>query len=796
MKNKLILLLLFLMSMSGQSVNLNKDYILWYDSPAPNRGKDFNKVVSRGYPYDADWERWSLALGNGYMGAAIFGRTDTERIQLSEKTLANGSCYKNGGFTNFAEFYIDFNHSDVHNYKRTLRLNDAISTVDYDYEGVHYSREYFANYPSNVLVVRLSANQREKLSFTLRSEIPYLETKRTDDNRSGNIEIQDNTLTLSGKMDFYNLPFEAQVRVLPEGGSIRTDQLINGVPQITVKNANSALLIISAGTSYVLNENVFLLPPLEKCNGKENVHPHEAVSKRIAKAEKKGYNKLKAEHVADYQELFNRVDINLTDEVPNMPTNQLIHEYQSGKHHRYLEELFFQYGRYLLIASSRPGSLPPNLQGAWTQYDYSPWSGGYWHNVNIQMNYWPAFNTNLAELFLPFVLYNEAYRKAAEKQADDYIKKFNPEKFVNKPGENGWTIGCGASGYGITPPGGHSGPGTGGFTTKLFWDFYDFTRDESILKEHTYPALAGMAKFLIKTLKDDGQGHLLADPSFSPEQYDRRGYCRTKGCTFDQGMIWENFNDLLNAAKILKKQQPLIDEIKQTINKLDPIHIGDDGQLKEFREETTYGSVGDPGHRHISHLCTLYPGTLVNNNTPEWLAAAQIAMNHRGTKAGIYAGWPMAHRMNVCARLKDGKTAYIFYKILLEKGIFENLWGKCPPFQVDSSFGGTAGVAEMLLQSHEGYIYPLPAIPEEWKNGSYKGLVARGNFVIDLDWLDGEITQMQITSRKGGKCRIYCKEKCDVKIKNKRNKNIVYDKPSEHIIEFATKQGQTYTLHF
>lgn len=795
MKKKLSWLFLLFISTIIESNATTKEYVLWYNSPAPNQGKDYNKVISRGFPYDEDWERWSLALGNGYMGAAVFGRTDTERIQLSEKTLGNGSCYHNGGFTNFAEFYIDFNHNNIQNYKRTLRLNDAISTVNYDCEGIHYSREYFANYPSNVIAIHLTANRPGALSFAFRGEIPYLHPKRTDDLRTGKITVSGNTMTLTGVMEFFNLPYESQVRIIPKGGTVNVDKDSKGDSLLTVQNADSAIIFIAAGTSYVLNENVFLLPPLKKCNQAVNKHPHKAVTRRIEKATQMGFEKLKTEHVTDYQKLFNRVDVQLSQDIPNMPTDKLIEAYQKGEHHRYLEELFFQYGRYLLIASSRKGALPPNLQGAWTQYDYSPWSGGYWHNVNIQMNYWHAFNTNLAELFEPFVLYNEAYRKSAQKKADEYIRKNNPEK-LSEEGDNGWTIGCGANAFNISAPGGHSGPGCGGFTTKLFWDYYDFTRNENILKEHTYPAVAGMAEFLLKTLKDDGNGHMLVDPSYSPENYHNGKPHKTIGCTFDQGMTWEDFNDFLKAAKLLKINNQLVKEVKNTINKLDPVHIGADGQLKEYREENHYSDYGDPGHRHISHLCTIYPGTLINHNTPEWLEAARIAMNMRGAKAGIYAGWPMAHRMNVWARLKDGNKAYLFFQILLKKGIFENLWGKCPPFQVDSSFGGTAGMAEMLLQSHEGYIHPLPALPQAWNTGSYKGLVARGNFVIDINWKDGKATCMKITARKGGNCKIFYKGPNLPCVKDSRNHAIKIKSVNKYIFSFTTKKDKTYIVEF
>ena len=774
----------------------NKDYTLWYNRPAYNRGSDYNRIMARGFPYDEDWQRWSLPLGNGYMGINVFGRTDTERIQLSEATLANGGCYHNGGFTNFAEIFLDFYHYSTKKYNRALRLNDAISTVSYDHEGVNYSREYFVNYPSNVIAVKLKADQPKQLSFTVRPVIPYLgEYNRTDDLRTGKVTAEGDVIQLSGEMDFFDLPYEAQIKVVNYGGTLQAqNDAQNDHGTIRVNQADSVVLFVAAGTSYQLNEEVFVLPAKEKCAGNE--HPHRAVSERIAKAVAMGYEGLKQEHVADYQGLFNRVSFSLTDKIPEIPTDKLLVEYKKGKDRdqaAYLEELYFQFGRYLLISSSRPNTLPPNLQGVWTQYDYSPWSAGYWHNVNIQMNYWPAFSTNLAETFEAFVHYNEAYRKAAQKLAVEYIQKNNPDALAEGEGENGWTIGTGASAYGITAPGGHSGPGTGGFTTKLFWDYYDFTRDKQILADHVYPALEGMAKFLSKALRPDGEGHLLAEPSSSPEQYHKGKVYTTKGCTFDQGMIWENFHDLLNAADILKKRSPFLKQIRKQITQLDPVLIGESGQLKEFREEKKYSDFGDPNHRHISHLCLLYPGTLINETTPEWLQAARVALENR-KESGYFVGWPTAHRQSTWARLKDGDQAYIFYKKLLSYGVYDNLWGLCPPFQIDSNFGGTAGVAEMLIQSHEGYIAPLPAIPAEWKEGSYQGLVARGNFEVSASWKEGKATSFEILSRKGGICRIQYPNLSKAQLKDAEGKVIKFKALSDDMIEFKTQLDKRYEI--
>ena len=792
MKTRLFLLfimcLFILLSASAQQ----KEYSLWYSQPAPNEGAE-NIVKSRGFPYDKYWERWSLPIGNGYMGACIFGRTDTERIQLTEKTFGVKGPYKKGGIGNFAEIYIeDIHHDQPLNYKRSLRLNDAISTVNYQYEGVNYTREYFANYPSNVIVVKLKADQPGKISFTLRPVLPYLhEYNDEGTGRTGKVSAQNDLITLTGDIQFFRLPYEAQIKVIPSGGQLKAmndESGNNGT--IRIQQADSVVLLINAQTAYQLKSSVFTASPENKFTGNE--HPHRAVSQGIQKAADKGYEVLCKEHIADYQSLFSRVDLRLCDETPGIPTDSLLHDYQRGKESLYMDELLFQYGRYLLIASSRKGSLPPHLQGAWSQYEYAPWSGGYWHNINIQMNYWAAFNTNLAEVFIPYVEYNEAFRQSANEKATGYIKKNNPDALSAIPEENGWTIGTGANAFSIDSPGGHSGPGTGGFTTKLFWDYYDFTRDEDILKKHSYPAMLGMAKFLSKTLKPTEEGYLLADPSSSPEQYHNGTTYQTKGCAFDQEMIWESFHDALKAADILKEESPFLRTIKEQIGKLDAIQIGESGQIKEYREEKKYSDIGDPRHRHISHLCALYPGTLINAETPEWLKAATVTLNNRGDKS---TGWGVAHRLNLWARVKDGDMAYQRFQLLLKKYILENLWNMHPPFQIDGNLGGTAGVAEMLIQSHEGYINPLPALPAAWRDGSYEGLVARGNFVVSVFWKQGLMTQMNILSRAGGECVIQYKDIANFTIKDAKGKKVKTIRESKNRIRFATQKGNTYYLN-
>ncbi len=792
MKSLFLSILLLLSTFSIQSTELNKEYTLWYNRPAYNRGGDFSRIVSRGFPYDEDWEKWSLPIGNGAMGACIFGRTDVERIQLAEKTMGNKGAYGMGGFTNFAEIYLDIHHNYAQNYKRTLRLNDAISTVSYIHEGTEYSREYFASNPANVIAVKLKASQPGMISFTVRPVLPYLHSFNNEQiGRSGHVQAEKDLITLEGEIQYFHLPYEGQIKIINYGGALYSVNKGDNNSFINVSKADSVILYITAATSYELKDSVFLLPNAEKFKG--NAHPHDQVSKRIREAIEKGYEYLRNEHIADYQHFFNRVDLQLTEHTPSIPTDKLLNQYRNGKHDVYLEELFFQYGRYLLISSSRQGSLPANLQGVWNQYEFAPWSGGYWHNVNVQMNYWPAFNTNLAELFIPYMDYNEAFRKAATGKAVDYITQNNPEALDPTAEENGWTIGTGATAFGISGPGGHSGPGTGGFTTKLFWDYYDFTRDKQLLKDHVYPALMGMAKFLSKTLKPQPDGTLLVDPSFSPEQIHQQGYYRSKGCIFDQSMILETYRDLLIAATILNDKNPFLKTVKEQIGKLDAIQIGESGQIKEFREEKKYGEIGQYQHRHISQLCAMYPGTIINASTPEWLEAAKVTLKERGDKS---TGWAMAHRLNLWARAKNGNRAYKLYQDILTYGTLENLWGSHPPFQIDANFGATAGMAEMLLQSHEGYIEPLPAIPDNWSKGTFNGLMARGNFKVSVTWENGTIQSIQILSKKGEPCRIKCKEAAIAQVTDERNKLVKFKRSGNDILEFKTRKGENYKIIF
>lgn len=778
-------------------------YELWERQPAPNRIADTEPEIRENklkyFPYDEDWEHWSYPIGNGYMGASVFGRTDVERIQLTEKTLFNTGLYGLGGLTSFAEIDIQFNHEDVEDYRRSLNLNDAVAHVDYTADGVRYSREHFVSYPDQVLVITLKADKPGAVGFTLAPRIPYLESLREADKKTGSVVAKGNAIIMSGTLPNEGNNFEAQFRVLNDGGTLTAEG-----GSIKVEGANSVSILVVAGTNYELSPEVFLNSNRIKLDPKKS--PHERISRIMEAAVSLGSDELKERHLADYKNLFDRVVVNLNSRVSELPTHELLEGYQGDAKDTWLEELMFQYGRYLLIASSREQTLPSGLQGAWSAYEITPWTGGYWHNINVQMNYWGAFAVNLAETFEAYINYFKAYHPKAQENAADFLEKHHPDRVSDNHSENGWAIGTGATPYKINMPGGHSGPGTGGFTTKMLMDYYQYTLDQDYLEEVAYPALLGMSRLFSKSLVEQ-DGKLLVSPSASPENaitkeqlkglpghLDENGrHYITVGCTFDQGFVWENHTDVLKVAEILGKEEPFLDTIRAELPKLDPILIGDSGQIKEWREETTYSSIGQKHHRHISHLCPLYPGTLINSSTPEWNEAAIKTLNFRGD---VTTGWAMAHRINCWARLADGDRAHKIYQLFIQQKTVPNLWTLHPPFQIDGNFGVMAGVAEMLLQSHEDHIAVLPALPKAWHTGSFDGLVARGNFPLSAKWEKMRLTDLTVTARSGGTCRLKAQGIDKAHVVDADGNHVRSSMARDGVLAFDTQRNQTVHIVF
>ena len=754
---------------------------LLYDHPAANNNDG--------------WVSQSLPLGNGYMGVNLFGGVQQDRLQITENSLVDAPTEKIGGLNNFAEVFLEFPHTASSKYSRDLMLNSATAHVSYDDAGVNYQREYFASYPDKVFVIRLRASKTGALEFTLHPTIPYLADFRhaQDDHRGkhGTVKADGNTITLAGTMDYYGIKFEGQFKVIPQDGTLTTNS-DNGA--INVRGATSAVILIAIGTNYPIgNPQVFSATDrLDKLKGFPD--PHKKVSDIMAAAATRRYEDLLARHEADYTKLYDRVNFSLDTPMPSITTDKLIDRVRSGESSAYLDELAFQFGRYLLISSSRSGALPPNLQGVWNVYQDPPWTAGYWHNVNLQMNYWLAFNTNLSELFDPYIDFYRAYLPAHQALAKQYLTQYHPSG-LSADGDNGWALGNSMRPYERSGKANHSGFGTGPWTTMLFWDDYDFTRDKKLLREVVYPAMRGQANFLSRFVQDV-DGKLLAKPSSSPENANS---LQTVGATFDQQMIYENYRDTIEAARILGLHDPLIPVLKTQLPRLDPILIGDSGQIKEYREETTYGSIGDPHHRHMSQLLGLYPGQLINSTTPAWLAAAKVSLEGRGLTAGT-PGWAVAQRLATWARTGDGNQAYACYHTWQSNHAMYNLWNNhrdsttTKLFQVDGNFGVTAGVGEMLLQSHEEVVAPLAALPKAWSKGSYRGLLARGAFEVSANWSNGHADRFEILSRAGGPLKLRYPAIAGATVHTSSGNRVIVKRIDNANISFDTKAGQTYVF--
>lgn len=728
---------------------------------------------------DEGWEKYSLPIGNGYSGANVFGGFDTERVQFTTNAFAN--TFSLGGVSNFAELYIDFN-DEAECYERGLDLTSGIAYSEYLSLFGKTKRNAFLSYPDKVFVYRADFEKRK--SLTVRLEIPYLGARSVEDGgREGNVYSENSEVVMRGRLPSRELVFEGRLAVITDGEYT----LENGV--VSVKNALSVVVLFAFDTSYKLCPKTF---STHKAEGDD---PHETVVATLDKAKELGYEKLLSNHVDDFSALMKRVEFDLGGEPSDKCTDELLQSNSDGNFEPYLEELYYQYGRYLLLSSSRKGTPPASLQGVWTVHDKSPWGSGFWHNINIQMNYWHAFSANLAESFDAYADFFKAYLPEAQNNAKEWIKETNPENYDD---DCGWTIGTGAFCYEIEgkSPNSHSGPGTGGLTAKLFSDAYYFTLDKEFLKNYAYPAVHGMANFLKKTLRRY-DGKMLCSFSASPEQilsgewvneHALQQYCHTVGCSFDQQMVKEIFEDDLKLSEILGVYDQTNEFEEQNINSLDAVRVGYSGQIKEYDEERFYGEIGEARHRHLSQLVALMPGEQITSKTPATLDAAKITLDLRGDKS---TGWALAHRLCSRARTGEGDRAYILLQNLLKTRTHPNLWDVHPPFQIDGNFGATAGITEMLLQSHGGYISLLPALPKKWNSVKFRGLKARGNFECSLTYENGIITECEIISLSGGKLSVYyggdVSGVCAVE-----SGKTVETKKSDGLIVFDTQAGKTY----
>ena len=790
-------------------------HVVWFDKPNslagkacwwgghPERYDAQHKPVRAGDSHtnaDPEWERRSLPLGNGSIGCNVMGSVATERYTLNEKTLWRGGPntakgpadywaqnkesahllpeirqalrdsdfqkaayimaynfnstvpyesdgepqFRFGSFTTLGELCIGTGLSDegISHYSRSLQLDSAYATVRFTAaDGVSYERSTFISYPANVMAVRFSASQRGKQHL----HIAYTPNPLGEGTFSnpGKGEV-----LYSGHLDNNGMHYAVRLRVLPRGGSMH---YADGALQ--VDGADEVLILLTADTDYKPNYD----PDFSDPKAYVGTDPLATTQEWLKKAAKKGWKSLFKEHYADYAALFDRVKFELQGPASSLPTDQRLAAYRQGKPDAGLETLYYQFGRYLLIASSRPGNLPANLQGIWHNNVDGPWRVDYHNNINLQMNYWPALTTNLAECAEPLTDFIRTLEKPGERTAKAYW------------GARGWAAGISGNPFGFTAPlegadmSWNYNPMAASWLATHLWEYYDFTRNLDFLRTTAYPLMKGCALFCEDYLWRTPEGVLTASPSTSPEHGPI-----DEGTTFTHAVIREILGECIEAATLLGVDAAERERWQQVLREMMPYRIGRYGQLMEWSRD-----IDDPQdqHRHVNHLFGLHPGSTISPlTTPELAQACRVVLEHRGDGA---TGWSMGWKLNQWARLHDGNHSYVLYGNLLKNGTNDNLWDSHPPFQIDGNFGGTAGVTEMLLQSHSGCIDLLPSLPDAWPTGSISGLRARGNYGVDIRWAEGKLAEARITAGAAGICHV---------------------RYGLQTLSFEAQQGETYTL--
>ena len=764
---------------------------LWYTQPADASVKD----SPNGWSDDREWLK-ALPLGNGSLGAMVFGDVNRERIQLSEESMWSGSYDDNdnpdafhaqakirqllfegkykeateltnktqicigagsghgngakvpfGCFQTLGDLWIDNGkQSTYEDYYRELDLNDAVVRVKYRQDGTNFQREIFVSQPDQVLVIRFTADNPKQISFTCGMNRPEHFSTYTENEQ----------LVMSGALSDgkggKGLEYAAHLKAINTNGTVQYKDSL-----LVVENADEVVLLLSASTDYLLKYPVY--------KGRDY---KTLINENIKKTTTAKYNDLLSRHKNEYQSYFKRVGFDITpDEIIPVPTDVRLADFKETLSDNHLVELIFQYGRYLLIASSRPGTLPANLQGIWANKIQTPWNGDYHTDVNVEMNYWPAEATNLSEMHLPLF---DLIQSIAEPGRKTAAVQYHLDGWVVHPITNIW---------GFTAPGEMASwgmhAGGGAWISTHIAEHYAFTRDKDFLQK-MYPVLKGSAEFYSGWLVEDPKtGKLVSGPAVSPENTfiapDGSRSQISMGPAHDQQVIWQLFTDFLMASAELGINDSFVEKVKTDREKLAGPQIGSDGRLMEWAEE--FPEV-EPGHRHISHLFALHPGSQINmEHTPELAMAAKKALDHRIANGGGHTGWSASWLISQYARLHETEQACKSLQTVLSKSASPNLFGQHPPFQMDANFGTTAGIAEMLLQSHEGIINLLPALPQQWATGSVSGLKARGGYEVDMEWKNGKLVSAAIYADHAGDVNVKYRNSMKIISLKARDKTVI-----------------------